>query len=274
MPLEPMPASVRPRCSAWSERAGEFGVDGDQVLHAADLGRQDDLVARQADFFGRFGRQQRGLHDRLARHLVGGQRRAVSLVLVHQRGQQFLVERTPVDADPDRLVVADRHLDDCPELPVLLFLEADIARIDAVFRQRLGAGRMVGEQLVADIVEVADQRHVDAEPVQPLANAGHGGRALVAVDGDADDLRAGLGQRGDLRDRAVDIGGVGVGHRLDDDRRAAADHHAADIHADGTPARQGRGLISGHGRQPRDCGEHRHEVADAVRLVNGDALSS
>ena len=36
-------------------------------------------------------------------------------------------------------------------------------------------------------------------------------------------------QRGDLRDRLVDIGGVGVGHRLDDDRRAAADHHAADM---------------------------------------------
>ncbi len=42
MPFEPMPASVRPRCRAWSERAGELAVDGDQVLHAADLGRQDD----------------------------------------------------------------------------------------------------------------------------------------------------------------------------------------------------------------------------------------
>ena len=200
-------------------------------------------------------RQQRGAHDRLARHLVGGERRALRLVLVHQRSQQFLVERAPVDADPDRLVVADRHLDDGRELLVLLFLEADIARIDAVFRQRLGAFRVVGKQLVADIVEVADQRHGDAEPVEPLADAGHGGRALVAVDGDADDLGAGFRQRGDLRDRAVDIGGVRVGHRLDDDRRVAADHDAAHIHADGPPPRQGRGLISGHGRAPLDKDE-------------------
>ena len=197
-----------------------------------------------------FGRQQRRLHDRLARHLAGGQRRALRLVLVHQAGQQFLVERAPVDADAHRLVVADRHLDDRAELPVLLVLEADIAGIDAVFRERLGAGRMVGEQLVADIVEVADQRHVDAEPVEPLADVRHGGRALVAVDGDAHDLRAGAMQRGDLRHRLVDIGRVGVGHRLDDDRRAAADDHAADIDRNRFPAREGRCKISGHDRRP------------------------
>ena len=52
-----------------------------------------------------------------------------------------------------------RHLDDGGELRVLLVLEADIAGIDAVFVERLGAGRMVGQQLVADVVEVADQRH-------------------------------------------------------------------------------------------------------------------
>ena len=75
---------------------------------------------------------------------------------------------------------------------------------------------MVGEQLVADIVEVADQRHVDAEPLEPLADLRDGGGALVAVDGDAHDLGAGAVQRGDLRDRLVDVGRVGVGHRLDD----------------------------------------------------------
>ena len=78
----------------------------------------------------------------------------------------------------------------------------------------------------------------------------HGGGALVAVDGDAHDLRAGAMQRRDLRDRLVDIGGVGVGHRLHDDRRAAADDHAADVDADRCAARERRGKISGHGRPP------------------------
>ena len=76
-------------------------------------------------------------------------------------GEQFLVQRTPIGADAHRLAVTDRGLDDGAELAVLLFLETDIARIDAVFVERLGAGRMVGQKLVADVVEVADDRHVD-----------------------------------------------------------------------------------------------------------------
>jgi hypothetical protein len=53
--------------------------------------------------------------------------------------QERLVERAPVHPDPDRLAVADRHLDNRAELPVLLLAEADIAGIDAVLCQRLGA---------------------------------------------------------------------------------------------------------------------------------------
>ena len=58
------------------------------------------------------------------------------------------------------LPCADRDLDDVGELRVALVLEADIAGIDAVFVERLGAGGMIGQQLVADIMEIADQRDV------------------------------------------------------------------------------------------------------------------
>ena len=149
-------------------------------------------------------------------------------VLVHQLGQQFLIERTPIGADPHRLVVLLRHLDDVGELAVALGLEADIAGIDAVFVERLGAGRMVGQQLVADVMEVADQRRGDAALAQVVADMRHGGGGLVAIHGDAHQFRAGARQRRNLRDGALDIGGVGVGHRLHDDRRAAADGDIAD----------------------------------------------
>jgi len=50
-------------------------------------------------------------------------------------------------------------------------------------------------------------------------------------------------QRRHLARRRLDVGGVGVGHRLDDDRRPAADCHgmsaAADAHAHGGAARRG-----------------------------------
>ncbi len=149
-------------------------------------------------------------------------------VLVHQFGQQFLVERAPIGADADRLVVLVGDLDDVGELGVALVLEADIAGIDAVFVQRLGASRIVGEQLVADVMEVADQGRGDAALAQAVADMRHGGGGFLAIHRDANHLGAGARQRCDLGDGAVDIGGVGVGHRLHHDRRAPADGDIAD----------------------------------------------
>ena len=57
---------------------------------------------------------------------------------------------------------------------------------------------MLGEQCVAVIVEVADQRHVDAARVELVADMRHGGGGLVAVHRDAHELGAGAGKRRDL----------------------------------------------------------------------------
>ncbi len=156
-----------------------------------------------------------------------------------------------------------------PKLAVLLFLEADIAGVDPVFVEGLGAGRVIGEELVADIVEVADERHGDAEPGEPLADMRDGGGGLVAIDRDAHDLGAGAGERRDLRDRRIDIGRVRVGHRLDDDRSAAADHHGADPDADGPVARRGRGrpFERALGRKINDCHATTHATARGGRRL-------
>jgi hypothetical protein len=57
--------------------------------------------------------------------------------------------------------VADRGLHDGAELPVLFLLEADIAGIDPIFVERLRAGGVIGKKLVADVMEIADDRRVD-----------------------------------------------------------------------------------------------------------------
>ena len=93
----------------------------------------------------------------------------------------------------------ERELDDLRELPVALVLEADVAGIDAVLVERFGARRVFGEQLVADVVEVADERHADAALREALADMRHGLGGFVAVDGDAHQLRAGARQRRHLR---------------------------------------------------------------------------
>ena len=191
------------------------------------------------DLLGKVGRNQSRLDDRLARHLLRRHRRIVVLIVVHQPGQEFLVERAPVDADAHRLVVADRRLDNGRELAVLLLAKADIARIDAVFGQSLRAGRMIGQQFVADVMEIADQRNIETEPFETVADLRHGGCAFVAVDRDAHDLRAGTIEGCNLCDRGIDVCRIGVGHRLHDDGGVTADDNAADIDADGTAAREG-----------------------------------
>ncbi len=82
-------------------------------------------------------------------------------ILVHQVGEKFLIERSPIGADAYRLVVANRGFDDGAKLPVFLLLKADIAGIDTILVERLGARGVVGEELVPDVVEIADDRHID-----------------------------------------------------------------------------------------------------------------
>ena len=63
-----------------------------------------------------------------------------------------------------------------------------------------------------------------------------GRRGRLGVDRDPDELRAGVGEPGDLDRGRVRIGRVRVRHRLDDDRMGAADEDAADVDADGRPS--------------------------------------
>jgi hypothetical protein len=56
-------------------------------------------------------------------------------------------------------------------------------------------------------------------------------------------------ERGNLRDGQINIGRIGIGHRLDDDGGAAAHHDAADVHTDRRTAIEGGGEISGHRRR-------------------------
>ena len=107
---------------------------------------------------------------------------------------------------------------------------------------------------MADVVEVADDRHVDVHFAQLVLDVRHGGRGLIAVDGDADDFRAGARQRRHLLGCPVGVRRVGVGHRLHHDGCAAADRDFADFDGNGFVPLGGAGkfhhIISPLGRAP------------------------
>src|SRR5690606_37983339 len=115
--------------------------------------------------------------------------------------------------------------------------------IDPVLGQRLRALGEVGEQLVAVVVEVADQRDVDAHAVELFEQRRHRRGRLRGIHGDAHELGAGRCQRLDLDGGRDRIRSVRVGHRLYDHRRIAADDDAtptpANDRAAASPARCG-----------------------------------
>ena len=168
----------------------------------------------------------------------------------------------PIDANAHRLAVFQRNVDDLRELRVTLGLETDIARVDAVFFQRCRAVRIVGQQLVADIVKVADQRHGDPDALQTVANARHLGRGFRPVDCNANDFRSGTRQGGNLGNRCIRIRCVGVGHRLDYNGRIAANGHSADLDRNGRAARKLLCKIIDHRVSP-----NRFEAAVAARCT-------
>ena len=161
---------------------------------------------------------------RFQHHVARGRGSAQLRVFVHHARQQRLVERAPVDADAHRLLILDRALDHGAEIVVVFAADGDVAGIDAVLGQRLRAGRIFLQQQVAVVVEVADDGDVDAALGEAFDDVRNGFGGVVIVDGDADQLRAGCDQLGNLLDGRRGVGGVGIGHRLDDDRELRSRH--------------------------------------------------
>ncbi len=137
-------------------------------------------------------------------------------VLVHHARQQRLVQRAPVHADPHRLLVFDGALHHGAEVVVVLAADRDVSGVDAIFRERPGASRVLPQQQVAVVVEVAHNGRGPALFLNAFNDIRHRLRCIVVVHGDADQFGAGAGKRGNLLDGGLDIGGVGVGHRLHD----------------------------------------------------------
>ena len=89
------------------------------------------------------------------------------------------------------------------------------------------------QQDVPVVVEVADERRRDTRVEHALLDRGHRGRRFGQVHRDAHELGARLRELDALPRGRVDVGRVGVRHRLDGDRRAAADLNRPDLHANG-----------------------------------------
>ncbi len=191
-------------------RRQAVGVD-----HERDRGRlHRDLHVVEVDLL-EVGQLVAG---RLDQGLGGGA--AVLLVELGVRATRAL---TPIRiGTPRSLGLAGDQLD--------LGLLAEVAGVEP---QALHPGLQRGERHLVVEVDVGDDRHRRAR--DDLGQAL--GRGLL-VAGAAHDVRAGRRQGVDLGQGALDVGGLGGGHRLDRDRRTTADGHPAHGDLAGGPARR------------------------------------
>jgi len=190
----------------------QLAINGNQVLNARDLTGQDDLSTMEANFLGLGGRLKGRGNHRVAHDLGRIQRLRSTGIFVHYSRQQFLIEAAPINADTHRLIVFAGQLDHLGELLILFFAETDVTRIDPIFGQRLGTGRMVGQQSMAVVMKITDQRHIAIHPVEVIANFRYGGSGLRRIHRDADQLGACPGQLCCLQGGGQIVRGIGVGH--------------------------------------------------------------
>ena len=211
--------------------AGQLAVDRDEIARSRGLARDDDLVLPQSALEGERRRFDRREHHALVEDLFRGETEIAVGVLLHPHHDQLLIERAAVDADAHRLAVVDRDFADRRELLVAPFPGADVARIDAVLVERGRALGIPGQEQVAVVVEVADERRLASGVEHPPLDLGHRGGGLGEIDRDPHHVGSGFGKLDALLSRGSRVGGIGHRHRLHDDRRAAANLDATDFHA-------------------------------------------
>ena len=203
---------------------------------ARDFAGDDDLVFAQAALQGELGGFERGQYHALVDDFIGAVAQEAVGILLHLAHDQLLIEGAAVDADAHGLAVIAGDIADGGELFVAALAGSYIAGIDAVFIEGGGGARIFCKQNVPVVVEIADERRVASGVEHALLDLGDGGSRFGNVYGDAHHLRTCGGELEALLGGGRDVGGVGVGHRLDDDGRASADLDAANFYGVGGEA--------------------------------------
>src|SRR6185369_5770846 len=204
-------------------------IDIDEVLNSADFCADDDLIGTEAVLFCELGGAQCAQHHGFHHYVASFQRLRTLCVLVHHVCEKSLVERSPVHADANRLLVLDGALDHGAEVVVVFASDGNVSGIDPVLCQGLGAGRVLLEKDVAVVVEVADDGYLDSHHAEFFDHRVDRFSGVVVIDGDADELGTGEGEVGNLPDGRADVGGISVGHGLHHDWCISAHPNPTDI---------------------------------------------
>ena len=109
-----------------------------------------------------------------------------------------MIERAPVHADANRLLILDGNFNHGAEIGIVFAADAHVAGIDAVLREGAGALGIFLQQLMSVVMEITDDGDVDALLVELLDDGRDRGCGLFVIDRDSNQFRARARQRRDL----------------------------------------------------------------------------
>ena len=180
----------------------------------------------ESHFFSNKCRAQRALDHRLNVDFLRFTRLGASRIVVHQRREQILVERPPVHAYSDGLVVVERHLDDRSKILVAPF-PAHISRVDSVFREGFRRFRILHKQQMTVVVEIPDHRDCDVHISEPARDLWHRAGCIVVVDRYAHQPASSPRQFSHLESGPGGISRIRIRHGLHNDWVGGPDRYAS-----------------------------------------------
>ncbi len=222
--------------------AREVAINFNEILRLGNFAGNNNLIAAQSALQRQLRGFDRREHHAIIDDLFGVETQIAVGIFLHLAHHQFLIERPAIDANAYRLAVVDGNVADRRELLVTPRARAHVSGIDAVFIERPRAIRIFCEQDVPVVMKIANDRRNTSGIAQPRNNFRHRRGRFRHVHRNAHQLRPGFGQFLTLRHGPGDISRIGVGHRLNNNRCAAAHLNVANLDANRLPPRDGEYL--------------------------------
>jgi hypothetical protein len=131
----------------------------------------------------------------------------------------------------------DGDLDHPSKVVVVMAARTDVAGVDSVLGKRGRTLLEFSQKYVPVVMEIADYWSVEPGIADTRNYFGDARGCLSGVDSNPDDFGTRAGELDDLLGGGAGIGGIGIGHRLDDHRIAATNQHSIDIDCNGFATR-------------------------------------
>ena len=207
-----------------------------EIGSCGNLSTENDPLVGQPVLLGQSSRFQGALDHRIHQNFTGLLGFRELGVAVHQTSQQFLIQRTPVHSNTNRLVILKGHLDHLFEILIVVLSHSDVSGINTVLAQLTSALRISCQKEMSVVVKVSDNGDLKPLALQAVDDLRDRLSRRLRVHGDPNPFRPCLKKLAALLDGGLNICSVRVGHGLDHDGVVRTDRNLPYPDCDGLPA--------------------------------------